>query len=397
MKATLNNTLLKTLPPLSDGERRRKICDDLQPGLHAVQTRTSVHFSFRYFDERHRERSLSLGRYGDVTVSQVRQRAREYRAEVSLGRDPQAEKRRRVSELSVAQLLDEHYLPDVRQNLRSAHNTEVYVRRINTAMGSMALGEVTPVTVASFKQTLLATGLSPSTVNLHLAALRSAYNFARKRGLFTGGNPAANPGMAPVPNRTDYLTPVQVQALLKALDLEPCIDAAAAIAVLLLTGGRKNEVLRARWENVSFENHCLTVPAERSKTKKVRRIALSPLAERVLRAQWNRCDGDGNPFVFPSARKPGQPLESLRGPWERAKKIAGIPARIVLHTLRHSFASALATNGVPMSEIGALLGHSRNSSTTARYAHLAPDRLIATASIAATTWGLLPSNEERNS
>ena len=151
-------------------------------------------------------------------------------------------------------------------------------------MGSMALGEVTPVTVATFKQTLRATGRSPSTVNLHLAALRSAYNFARKRGLFTEINPATNPGMALVPNRTDFLSPLQVQALLKALDLEPCIDAAAAIAVLLLTGGRKNEVLRARWENVSFENHCLTVPAERSKTKKVRRIALFPLAERVLRA-----------------------------------------------------------------------------------------------------------------
>ena len=394
MIATLTNTLLKTLPPLSDGERRRKICDGLQPGLHAVQTRTSVHFSFRYFDERHRERSVSLGRYGDVTITQVRQRAREYRAELSLGRDPLAEKRRRVSELTVSQMLDGHYLPDVRQHLRSAHNVEVYVRRITAAMGDMALSEVTPVTVASFKQSLLATGLSPSTVNLHLATLRTAYNFSTKRGLFTGVNPAASPGMASVRNRTEYLSPVQTQALLKALDLEPCLDAAAAIAVLMLTGARKNEVLHAKWENVSFENHCLTVPAERSKSKKVRRIALSPPAERVLRAQWNRRDGGENPFVFPSSRNPGRPIEGLRGPWERAKVNAGLPAEFVLHTLRHSFASALATNGVPMSEIGALLGHSQIS-TTARYAHLSPDRLTSTASIAATAWGLLPAPEER--
>jgi hypothetical protein len=41
------------------------------------------------------------------------------------------------------------------------------------------------------------------------------------------------------------------------------------------------------------------------------------------------------------------------------------------HTLRHTFASHLATKGVPMTAIQQLMGHS-NFTTTMRYSHLAP-------------------------
>jgi site-specific recombinase XerD len=40
-----------------------------------------------------------------------------------------------------------------------------------------------------------------------------------------------------------------------------------------------------------------------------------------------------------------------------------------MHDLRHSYASILASAGVPLYTIGALLGHTQPS-TTARYAHL---------------------------
>ena len=69
------------------------------------------------------------------------------------------------------------------------------------------------------------------------------------------------------------------------------------------------------------------------------------------------------------------------------RKAAGLPADTVIHDLRHSFASALANAGVPLFEIGRVLGHTQLS-TTARYAHHAPERLVATASTAALAWDL---------
>ena len=61
-----------------------------------------------------------------------------------------------------------------------------------------------------------------------------------------------------------------------------------------------------------------------------------------------------------------------------------------IHDLRHSFASALANNGVPLNEIGVLLGHSQLSTT----AHHAPQRLVETATVAARAWNLLPATVE---
>lgn len=43
--------------------------------------------------------------------------------------------------------------------------------------------------------------------------------------------------------------------------------------------------------------------------------------------------------------------------------------------------------GIPLNEVAVILGHAQLS-TTARYAHFAPARLIGTATVAATAWGL---------
>jgi integrase len=107
---------------------------------------------------------------------------------------------------------------------------------------------------------------------------------------------------------------------------------------------------------------------------------------RLLHPEGVRPD---NPYVFPG-RLPGRSLENLRGTWERAKRAAALPAELRIHDLRHSFASALANAGTPINEIGVVLGH-RQLSTTTRYAHHAPQRLVETAAVAARVWGLLPS------
>jgi integrase len=96
--------------------------------------------------------------------------------------------------------------------------------------------------------------------------------------------------------------------------------------------------------------------------------------------------------VFPSPRKPDRPLEDVRGAWARTTKAAGMPEGLRIHDLRHSFASVLANLGTPLNEIGVLLGHTQIS-TTQRYAHHAPQRLLATAAAATRAWGLAAPDE----
>ena len=93
-----------------------------------------------------------------------------------------------------------------------------------------------------------------------------------------------------------------------------------------------------------------------------------------------------NPFVFPG-KKSGASLYSLRKPWQRIQKRAGLRG-VRIHDLRHSYASAAVANGVSFSELGRLLGH-RSVQTTFRYVHLDEKRVLeASEIVAGKIWSL---------
>jgi integrase len=137
--------------------------------------------------------------------------------------------------------------------------------------------------------------------------------------------------------------------------------------LLLLTGGRRNEITQAKWEYVNWERRTLLVPL--SKSGKPRAIALNGPALALLRA-IPRSD---NPYIFPSPVN-GKPSASLFFPWDRIRKRAGL-ADVRLHDLRHSYASFLVNQGISLYVVQGLLGHA-HSRTTQRYAHLAHETLL---------------------
>ncbi len=414
---TITRTLLQKLPPLPKGTAKNRIFDDKLAGFIAEQRASCTTFYLRYVDSRHRRHEFRIGKLGDITLDQARKRAEQLKAEVSLGGDPAAVLAKLRAVPSVEEFARDRYIPHIQENLRGAHNIEAYLRmRILPAIGKKALDEVTQADVADLRRKLIAAGdLANGTINRHLATLRAMFNQALKWELYEGRNPAASPNMLREVHRDKYLSPAETQALMRALDSDKDQIAAAALALLTVTGARRDEIKLATWENVDFGRGMLTVP--RSKNGRPRYIPLSPFAVAVLERQVARRDAaeterqaalakarapgkpvedkGPNPHVFPSQRRPGEPMEGLRGAWARAKKAAGLAADLRIHDLRHSFASALANAGTPLNEIGTVLGHSQLSTTT-RYAHHSPQRLIATATTASTAWNLMTESEGQN-
>ena len=82
------------------------------------------------------------------------------------------------------------------------------------------------------------------------------------------------------------------------------------------------------------------------------------------------------PWLLPNARTM-LPFQDVKRSFMQARKLAGLED-VCLHSLRHSFASALVGSGVDLYTVGKLLGHV-NVASTARYAHLANDTLMAAA------------------
>ena len=390
---TITRSLVQKLPPLPEGAAKQRIFDDRLVGFIAEQRRTTVTFYFRYKDARGRQHEVRLGRLGDVTVDQARRRAEQLKAEVSLGGDPAAEKAKLKAVPTVEEFVRERYLPHVQERQRSCQNVDGYLRlRILPAIGKKALDEVTPQDVAELRRKMVGEGLANGTVNRHLATLRAMFNQALKWELYEGKNPATSPGMLREQHRDKYLSPAETQALFRALAADKDETAASVLALLAVTGARRGEALKAKWENVDLDRCILTVP--RSKSGRTRHVPLSAVAVAILQRQLaKRSIHPENPYVFPSARRAGRPVEGVRGAWQRARAAAGLPEDLRVHDLRHSFASALANAGTPLNEIGTVLGHSQLSTTT-RYAHHSPQRLIDTATTALRAWNLLPEAKQ---
>jgi integrase len=181
--------------------------------------------------------------------------------------------------------------------------------------------------------------------------------------------------------RKRYLKPEELQRLTRALAEEKNEQAANAVRLLLLTGARRGEVLGATWDQFDLAAGTWVKPGATTKQKTEHRVPLSAPTLQLLAAMRQRAK---TPFLFPAG---DGPMRDLKKHWTRICRAAGLAeqvekkrggkrwqASVRVHDLRHSYASILASAGLSLPVIGALLGHTQPS-TTARYAHLFDDPL----------------------
>jgi integrase len=139
-------------------------------------------------------------------------------------------------------------------------------------------------------------------------------------------------------------------------------SAIAAIRLLVFTGARVSEILTLKWAYIDQEEKRLLLPDSKTGAKII--FLNEPACEILVRI----VPIQGNPYVIAGGVADSH-LKDLEKPWQRIRAEAGI-CDVRLHDLRHSFASMAVSSGQSLPMIGGLLGH-RNTSTTARYAHLA--------------------------
>ena len=149
-------------------------------------------------------------------------------------------------------------------------------------------------------------------------------------------------------------------------------QAADIIRLLLLTGARRGEVLQARWADIDLAAGVWSKPGATTKQKTDHQVPLSDAARQLLLDLRQRAPAAAE-WVFPAPD--GSPRRDVKDAWASLCRAANIKGARV-HDLRHTYASVLASAGLSLPIIGALLGHTQPS-TTARYAHLFDDPLRA--------------------
>lgn len=182
-------------------------------------------------------------------------------------------------------------------------------------------------------------------------------------------NPVKGIERYPEEKRNRWLDNDEVQRLWDVLNEYNNQDVANAIRLLLLTGSRRNEVLHATWDQFDLDNSVWTKPAHTTKQKRMEHLPLSAQAISILKTMKSKSNSS---FLFPG-KTSNKPVQGIKKAWHTIRKKAEL-SDVRLHDLRHTYASHLVSNGLSLSIVGKLLGHTQVS-TTQRYAHLADEPL----------------------
>jgi len=264
------------------------------------------------------------------------------------------------------------------------------VHIVGSHIGGLALDKVRPMHVEGWIVGLKDKGLAESTIRSAYTILRAVLDTAVRDGALAR-NPAAVVKRPKVTTKeAAYLTPEQVRTLLEA---GKGSRYGHLFTLLVNTGLRRGEALALSWSDVDLGAKLLRVRGTlarvdgklivtSTKTAKSKRsIPVSEATETLLKdirtrqlkdrlkagSQWHQTG-----YVFTTEDgMPCDPRHALRALKSAATKAS--MEGIGLHTLRHSAATTMLTNGVPLKVVSEILGHASIVITADIYGHVSPD------------------------
>jgi integrase len=362
-----------------------------------------------------RERRMTIGRFPTWSATAAREEARALRRKVDAKVDPLEERQAEPDAVEAARaaptmrdLFERYageYLPR-KTSRAAADDRSMWEKIVLPRLGAMKVAAVKPADIDALHREVSST--RPVRANRIVEVVRRAFNLAIRWG-WRSDNPASGVHRNHEEKRARYLSPAEILKLCKALAAHPERSSASAILLLLLTGARRGEVLTARWDMFDLELGVWVKPSAHTIQREEHRVPLSAPAIQLLKAIKARRSQEigknledvavGSPYVFPGAD--GKPLTDVKRTWLAVCRRAGLAEQterrtrdgklvktadnkpvmtwrstVRIHDLRHTYASVLASQGLSLPIIGALLGHTQPQ-TTARYAHLLDDPLRA--------------------
>jgi integrase len=319
--------------------------------------------------------------------------------------DAEAEMRRRFqsvapqhSAITVAEFGTTVWLPLKSERLKPSAYAEVQYAwaKIEAGLGDVRLRDLKPTHLRAFYTSLSTRGTTvaekahKSLSNLLALAVDDGYierNVAKVRDVR--------------PRRThtemSFWSPVEVREFLDAVAGDRLF---ACWRLAAMTGMRRAELLGLRWTDLDLEAGTLRVERglvltptgevvwSTPKTDRSRRtVDLDEATIVALRAHrkgqmaeqlaslgaWPE-DGDEAGLVFTDeAGRPLRPAYLSRRFGDLVRKVSGLQ-RVRLHDLRHTHATILLRDGVPVHVVSARLGHASPSITLDFYAHVLRDQ-----------------------
>ena len=331
-----------------------------------------------------KRREFVFARYGRppecMSLADARLEAARLRSLINQGIDPAAEKKRtQLIALKTVDDIAQDWLGECRKRLENPQIPErVYRNDIAPYIGELDIERATALDILGIIRKINASG-RPSIANDALHYCKQLFNHGVKLGLISN-----NPAIAFDVKDAGGIEQSRVRALsLEELKIVFRVfreradvftrENYLAMALLVILGVRKGELIAAQWSEIDLENKTWQLLPDRTKTGAG---IVMPLPEATI--PWLQellVRSNGSAYVFPSRRASkrrayisddtlNHALAKLFGEKVDAKKNrlpnylgeAGIE-HFVVHDLRRTCRSLLAANGVPAHVAERCLNH----------------------------------------
>lgn len=266
----------------------------------------------------------------------------------------------------------------------SHHSIEAYSRDLNKYLshlnqcGIRSIDSVSPEHVLAYLENLRNNGLSATSMNRNLAAVKSFYKYLlREQRAET--NPVAGISLAKTWQKLpDTLTREEMNRLLDQPGSETvmAIRDKAMLELMYATGIRVSELTTLTINAMNWQVGYLNVFGKGGKERivPVGKAAYGFLSKYMDNARPVLLGGKKSNVLFLNRRGKGL---TRQGFWKIVRQYArqaGLKKAIHPHTFRHSFATHLLEGGADLRAVQVMLGHA-DIATTQIYTHITRERL----------------------
>lgn len=278
-----------------------------------------------------------------------------------------------------------HYLKTYK---RPTLKPTTYQRYVFTAMrtapiAAIPIQKLNPDAVQAFYNELGANAAKKMHVLLHSAFQKAKdLDMIRKNPIELVAPPKATR------KEIEIYTPAELRRILSTIQDDKHFSRFYPIVLVAMhTGMRKGEVLGLRWCDVDLEGRTLFIRQQVQALAKGEIIIDTPKTKagkrKISIPQTVNTYLQGMRSAFPKNLKPEQlvfrsrlltPIrpDAISRVWKRIQEAAGVPYR-TFHCLRHTHATLLLANGIPIIEVSRRLGHANVTQTLDTYGHAIPN------------------------
>ena len=373
------NTFIKTLPKRHITKQRGVYYKEIQKTVidGKGKVKTSIVdkvYMIQYKDIDDKYKFKTLGKYSEGIREAFCKTQRGLIAnKVKFGEQPPIIKKKIKKEVvtlhDVFKLYKEHKATESKDIIKTEQK---YKSNIYKLFGSMDINEVTTDKIILFRKTLIEKGRANSTINSNISFIGTLFNFAIEDGLYTKVNPIKSKRLKALKldnKREKYLTLEEIKKLYEAIAQDEVLT--LFVKLSLNMGGRLETIYNIKKKDINLQDGTVTLYDFK------RKMTYTGFIPNELRDELTEHIKDltANSRVINTSssrilqRRLKKPLDTL---FNEGLAVDDRKNRAVPHTLRHTFASHLAINSVPIFTIKELMNHA-DIDMTMRYAKLSPN------------------------